>query len=122
MTIYEITGKYGLLMERLEEEGTDVEEVLSLFDDLKEDLKEKADGYGRVRANYKAQIDALRSEEKRLADKRRHLERIVDNLETRLFDAMQKMDTKRIDTDLFSFRIQKNGGVAPVIIIMNCKT
>lgn len=116
MTIYEITGKYGLLMERLEEEGTDVEEVLALFDDLKEDLKEKADGYGRVRATYKAQIDALRTEEKRLADKRRHLEKIVDNLESRLFEAMQKMDTKRIDTDLFSFRIQKNGGVAPVII------
>ena len=58
MKLYEITGKYGLLMERLEEEGTDIEEVLSLFDDLKEDLKDKADGYGRVRANYKAQIDA----------------------------------------------------------------
>ena len=116
MKLYEITGKYGLLMERLEEEGTDVEEVLSLFDDLKEDLKEKADGYGRVRANYKAQIDALRAEEKRLADKRRHLEKIVESLETRLFDAMKLMNTKRIDTDLFSFRIQKNGGAAPVII------
>lgn len=116
MKLYEITGKYGLLMERLEEEGTDVEEVLSLFDDLKEDLKEKADGYGRVRANYKAQIDALKTEEKRLAGKRRHLEKIVESLETRLFDAMKLMNTKRIDTDLFSFRIQKNGGVAPVII------
>ena len=116
MKLYEITGKYGLLMERLEEEGTDIEEVLSLFDDLKEDLKEKADGYGRVRANYKAQIDALKAEEKRLADKRRHLEKIVENLEQRLFDAMQLMETKRIDTDLFSFRIQRNGGAAPVII------
>jgi len=116
MKLYEITGKYGLLMERLEEEGTDIEEVLALFDDLKEDLKDKADGYGRVRANYKAQIDALKAEEKRLADKRRHLEKIVESLETRLFDAMKLMDTKRIDTDLFSFRIQKNGGAAPVII------
>lgn len=115
-TLYEITGKYGLLMERLEEEGTDVEEVLSLFDDLKEELKEKADGYGRVRANYKAQIAALKDEEKRLAEKRRHIEKIVESMESRFFDAMQKLNVRRVDTDLFSFRIQKNGGAAPVII------
>ena len=115
-TLYEITGKYGLLMERLEEDGTDIEEVLQLFDDLGESLKEKAEGYGKVRANYKAQITALRDEEKRLADKRRHLEKIVENLEKRLFDAMKLMNVPRIDTDLFSFRIQKNGGAAPVII------
>ena len=116
MTLYEIKGKYGLLMERLEEDGTDVDEVLELFTDLQEDLKEKADGYGRVRANCKATIDALKAEEKRLADKRKHYERIVERLETNLFDAMKTMDMPKIETDLFSFRIQRNGGAAPVII------
>ena len=116
MTLYEIKGKYGLLMERLEEDGTDIDEVLELFSDLHEDLKEKADGYGKVRANCKATIDALKAEEKRLADKRKHYERIVDSLETRLFDAMKAMDCPKIETTLFRFGIVKNGGAAPVII------
>lgn len=116
MTLYEITGKYGMLMDRLEEEGADVEEVLELFEQLGEDLKEKADGYGKIRANYKAQIAAVRDEEKRLAEKRRHYERTVEKLESNLFKAMKEMNCSKIDTDLFSFRIQKNGGAAPVII------
>lgn len=116
MTLYDITGKYGLLMDRLEEDGADVEEILGLFEQLGEDLKEKADGYGKIRANYKAQIEAVKAEEKRLADKRKHYESIVQKLETRLFDAMKQMNCPKIETDLFSFKIQKNGGVAPVII------
>ena len=95
MTIYEITGKYGLLMERLEVEGTDVEEVLSLFDDLKEDLKEKADGYGRVMANYKAQIDALRTEEKRLEQALNGYQYLSDANAIRIMDGLESIKKKR---------------------------
>lgn len=115
MTLYELSGEYAHLVEVLEMEGADVDETVGIFDQLEEDIKVKAEGYGKIRANFKGEIEALKAEEKRLQEKRKHLEKAVERLENGLFEAMQKTGMERIETPLFKFSIQR-AGQAPVII------
>ena len=86
------------------------------IDDGNDEIENKADGYAKVIRNMEGQIDAFKTEEKRLAEKRKSLEHAVDRLKGNLFDSMQKTGKKKFKTDLFSFAIQKNGGALPVIV------
>ena len=112
MNLYELKEAYQNI-QQLIEDGGDYEEALSVIDDAIED---KADGYARVIRNMEGDIEAFKTEEKRLADKRRSLENAVDRLKKNLFEAMKETGKEKFKTDLFSFAIQKNGGALPVIV------
>lgn len=112
MNLYELKEAYQNI-QQLIEDGGDYEEALSIIDDAIED---KADGYARVIRNMEGDIEAFKTEEKRLADKRRSLENAIDRLKKNLFEAMKETGKEKFKTDLFSFAIQKNGGALPVIV------
>ena len=78
---------------------------------LKEDIEYKLEGYCKVRANFKADIEALKAEEKRLADKRKSLENRVKSMENAMRDAIlavKPADDLKVKTPLFSINVQNN--------------
>lgn len=112
MNLYEITAVYQRLQNEIEN-GEDYEGILAVIDD---ELEAKADGYARVIRNMEAQVEAFKTEEKRIAEKRRMLEAGIEKLKKNLFDSMKKTKKEKFKTELFSFSIQKNGGADPVIV------
>lgn len=112
MNLYELTTVYQQLQEQIES-GEPLDGVLETIND---ELESKADGYARVIRNMEGDIEAFKTEEKRLAEKRRSLESAVDRLKQNLFEAMKTTGKTKFKTDLFSFAIQKNGGSIPVIV------
>lgn len=110
MTLYELTGEYRRLYELADElEGQDFEETIrDTMESLDGELEDKAEAYGMVIKNLEADLDAIKSEEKRLADRKRSIQNNVVTMKKRLQDAMVLANKPKFKTALFSFGIQKN--------------
>ena len=112
--IYELTGEFQKFSE-IASSGELSEEQSEMLNDalanLKEDIEYKLEGYCKVRANFKADIEALKAEEKRLADKRKSLENRVKSMENAMKDAIlavKPADDLKVKTPLFSINVQNN--------------
>ena len=105
MNLYELTDSYQKILQLIEDGGEGLEDTLESITDA---IEEKADGYGKVIKNIEAQIEAIKNEEKRLADRRKSLESNVKRLKDSLYESMKLTETKRIKSELFTFNIQNN--------------
>ena len=112
MNLYELAGSYQQLQELIES-GEDLKSVLDTLDD---EIECKADNYAKLIRNLESDIEALKAEEKRLAENRKAREKGVKRLKENLQAAMVKTGKRKFKTNLFSFNIAKNGGMLPVIV------
>lgn len=110
MTLYELTGEYRRLYELADElEGQDFDETIrDTMESLDGEFEDKAEGYGMIIKSLEADVDAIKSEEKRLADRKRAISNNVVTMKKRLQDAMVLANKPKFKTALFSFNIQKN--------------
>lgn len=105
MNLYELSAAYQEVVEEIESGGDNLEDTLESLEDAIED---KAENYAKVMKNIEAQIEAIKNEEKRLADRRKSLESSVKRLKDSLYESMKLTETKRIKSELFTFNIQNN--------------
>lgn len=103
MKLYEITEAYVSL-----EENYDGENLKEMLDSIKDEFNLKAENIVKVIKNLDGDIEALKNEEKRLADKRRSLEKQKEDLKEYLFYNMQATNSKKIKAGIFDINIQKN--------------
>ena len=80
------------------------------------EIEEKADGYAKIIAGMKYDIEALKAEEQRLNARRKALEQRAEWLKSNLEANMREIGKTKFKTELFSFSIQKNGGLQPLVI------
>lgn len=112
MQLYELTEIYLNLKDMDIEEG-DLNAALENIDD---EIETKADNIAKVLRDFDGDIEALKSEEERLANKRKAIENRQKHLKEYLQNAMLVLDKRKFKTDLFSFNIQKN---APSLKILD---
>ncbi|WP_195444625.1 siphovirus Gp157 family protein [Peptoniphilus harei] len=112
MQLYELTEMYLNLKDMDIEEG-DLNCALENIDD---EIETKADNIAKVLRDFDGDIEALKSEEERLAKKRKAIENRQKQLKEYLQNAMLVLDKRKFKTDLFSFNIQKN---APSLRILD---
>lgn len=112
MQLYELTEIYLNLKDMDIEEG-DLNTALENIDD---EIETKADNIAKVLRDFDGDIEALKSEEERLAKKRKAIENRQKQLKEYLQNAMLVLDKRKFKTDLFSFNIQKN---APSLKILD---
>ncbi len=103
MKLYEITDAYLSL-----DEAEKTRDVIKVLDGIKEEFDKKAENTVKVIRNFEADIQALRDEEKRLADKRRSLEKKKEDLKEYLYFNMERMNVRKINAGIFDINIQKN--------------
>ena len=110
MTLYDITGEYLRLYEMADE--MDVFEFEEAFVDAMESLdgefEAKAEGYGMIIKSLEADVEVIKAEERRLADRKRVITNNVTTMKKRLQDAMVLANKPKFKTALFSFSVQKN--------------
>ncbi len=107
MKLYELTGNY-LILQQMLEEAEDQQAILDTIESIEAVIEEKADNYARIIKNLEADIAGIKTEEQRLADKRRTLENNVKWLKGNLEESMRATGKTKFKTTLFSFGIQKN--------------
>lgn len=110
MTLYDITGEYLRLYELADElDAADFEEAfVEAMEGLDGEFEAKAEGYGMIIKSLEADVEAIKAEEKRLADRKRSIQNNVVTMKKRLQDAMVLANKPKFKTALFSFGIQKN--------------
>lgn len=111
--LYELTGNF-IKIQQLIEEGADAEIFTDTLASIEGAVEEKALGYFYVIKNTEADVEALKAEEKRLADKRKAAENKIQSLKGNLEYSMKEMNIPKIKHTLFTANIQKN---APSLFI-----
>lgn len=115
-TLYQLQGEYLQLLEMLEDPEIDEQVVLDTLEGIDYELEIKAENYAKIIKELEGNIETIKTEQKRLADKRSKQEANIQRLKDNLQAAMVATGKTKFKTDLFSFNIQKNGGAAPVIM------
>ena len=116
MNLYELTEQYLTLQEMAYDPEVDEQVFQDTMEGLWGEIEDKADGYARIITGMKADIESLRNEELRLAARRKSLELRSQQLKDNLEANMREMGKTKFKTALFSFNIQKNGGLQPLVI------
>lgn len=110
-SLYELSGdyvKFSELMEMEELEPEMQEALEEALDNLGEDIEIKLENYAKIIRNFESDIEGLKTEEARLASKRKTKENAIKNMKERMTLAMQQTGKLDIKTPLFSFKVQKN--------------
>lgn len=117
-TLYEITGEYLQLLDMLtEEENLEEQVVKDTLEGIEGELEIKAENYAKIIKELLAQADKFKKEKERLEARQQAYENRAKYLKETLFNAMQITGKTKFKTGLFSFGIQKNGGLQPMEII-----
>ena len=103
MKLYEITDAY-LNLDEVEK----TDEIIKVLDGIKDEFDKKAENTVKVIRNFEADIQALRDEEKRLANKRKSLEKKKEDLKEYLYFNMERMQVRKVNAGIFDINIQKN--------------
>ncbi len=117
-TLYEITGDYLRLLEMLEEEESiDHQAFEDTLEGIEGEFEIKADGYARVLKELTAEAGKYDAEIQRMTARRDSLNNRSNMLKQHLYESMKATGKTKFKTDLFSFGIQKNGGLQPMEIV-----
>lgn len=104
-TLYELQGAYAQIQQMIED-GTDgLEDTLESIDGA---LSDKLESYAMVIRNIESDVDGLKAEEKRLADRRKTMENGIKRMKVSMQDAMSSTGERKIQGEKFTFTVQKN--------------
>lgn len=111
MNLYDLTSNW----QQVYDMDLDEDAWFDTLDSIDEAIEDKANNIGFVVQNLTADIEGYKKEEARLAGKRRAAENKVKSLKTYLQDNMERLDRKKIKTDLFSFNVQNNPASTKIV-------
>lgn len=115
-SLYQLTDEFQLVMDMLDDPDADVETINDTLEAISGNIEAKVDGYGAVIRNLEAKRAAVDAEAKRLANRRQTLDNRIARMKAAVTEAMRLIGKKKIDGNLFSFTIAKNGGRRPIVI------
>lgn len=97
-------------------EGEAADELIDAYLKAGGDLRQKLEGYGRLRAEALARAKARKEESRRLADLAKSDEAIVSRLEARLKRYMEDKGVTEIQANSFKFSVVGVGGKQAVVL------
>lgn len=108
LSLYNITNKFVELMDKVQEGTITEEEYNQLGEELAIQLQEKGSNIIGYTKNIELTINAMKEEEKRIADNRKSLESKLDKFKQYVKDNMEKLGITKMDTELGTLSIAKN--------------
>ena len=109
-TLYDISNEYKELLDLMQSAEVDEETIQDTIEStgLKDDFRNKIDGYLYVIDDLEASNKRIREEEIRLAERRRMQERNITKMKNSLQDTMLLLDLPKERTDKYTVWLQKN--------------
>lgn len=116
MNLYQLSGAYLEILSMFEDEETDQQMLVDTLESLEGAIEEKAENYAKIIKSLECNVDAIKKEVQRLDNRKKALESNIELLKNNLENAMKVTGKTKFKTELFSFNIAKNGGLAPLVI------
>lgn len=107
-TMYELTADYMAVLNMANDPEIPVEAIVDTLEGIAGEIEQKAESTAVIMQELTAEADKIKSEEKRLKERRERLENNIDAMKKRLFEAMKTTGKTKFKTALFSFGIRKN--------------
>src|SRR5699024_9286053 len=109
-TLYDIAEEYRELLDLMQSAEVDEETIQDTIEatGLKDDFRNKIDGYLYDIDDLEASNDRIKNEEKRLAERRRMQEKNIRKMKGMLTDTMQLLDIQKERTDKYTVWVQNN--------------
>ena len=108
--LYKLNEFWQEVVNMLYQDDVDEQMILDTLESIEGEIEDKADNYAKIIKEIEAKRDARKSEAKRLTDSASVLDNKIKYLKQNLFNIMKDTGKTKFTTDLFTFRIQKNGG------------
>ena len=117
MKLYEIASEYMDMMELLVDcEESDETLVLDTLEGIEGEFNYKVENLCKILKELEAEAEKFKAEANRLATRAKTLNNRVDSIKSYIFNSMNAIGVKDASGELFSVKIQKNGGKAPLVI------
>lgn len=113
--VYEIGKGFDTIWSLLEDEVMDDEALQDAFQNLKDDMADKFENCCKYIVNETAEIDAMKAEEKRIAERRKAKENAIARLKAVMQMALNKAGEKKLPCGTFTVSLQKN----PASVVMD---
>jgi hypothetical protein len=107
-TLYELVGERLALQNKLEELDLDEQTIADTLEGSSTEIQAKVEAYAFVIRNMESLPEAIKAEEKRLADRRKAIEKRVDSIKNWLFVSMQTAGITKIESPVFTVTLQNN--------------
>ena len=111
MKLYEIANDYLALMQAIDDGEIPEEAIADTLEAITGEIEVKADNIACLLKNIGADVDAIRDEEKRLAERRKVKEKAYDRLKECLSDVLQRTGVMKIETARNSIAFRKSEAV-----------
>ena len=108
LSLYNITNKFIELFEKSEEGELTEQELQEEGTELALALKNKGTSIIAYTKNTESLIDAMKNEEKRIAENRKVLENKLDKFKTYVKENMQRLEIQKLESELGTLSIAKN--------------
>ena len=109
MTLYNISKEFEALYSLANESEGD--ELIELFNELQGSLIDKLDNSAKVLKQLQADVDAIKSEEARLIQRRKSTENNIESLKGLMLTALKSSGEAKTKTTLFSFSVRESASV-----------
>ena len=123
MNLYRISEEVSRLCDMLEQEPMDGSEerreaIALVVDGLREHANDSADRYATAIREMQATAKCRREEAARLRDLADAADNRADRLSRFLVECMDRIGVPRLEGQLFTLRVQRNGGSQPVDVLV----
>lgn len=113
-SLYQITENYDVVLNMLYDEEIDEQTILDTLESIEGEFEDKADGYAKLYKSLKYDTKIIEEEIDRLRARLNTFENRAKSLKDTLEANMKQIGKTKFKTTLFSFNIQKNGGLQPL--------
>ena len=107
-SIYEIGNEFATIWQLMEDGTLDDATLAEVFENAKDDLADKLEGYCKLIKNLESDIDGLKAEETRLKARRQTMENTVKRAKEAMKTAMLTAGEKKIAAGSFTVNVQLN--------------
>lgn len=107
IALYSLSEAYQNVLSLIDDESPD-QDILIALQTIEGQIESKAISIANLIRSLESEADAIKVEEKRLAQRRKSRENAVANIKQYLKVSMEQMGKEEIKTPFFSFKIQRN--------------
>lgn len=110
-TLYELQENYTNIQMLIESGEYTAEELQFAIDAVKDEIEKKLEGYAMIVKNLESDIEGLKAEEKRLAERRKSLENGVRRMKEAMQGVLIQTGSNSVKTSKFTVSLRKSTAV-----------
>ncbi|MBG9692672.1 hypothetical protein ABD91_17995 [Lysinibacillus sphaericus] len=107
-SLYQLNNAYAQLQQMIEDGQEGLEDTL---DSITDAVEEKLEAYAMVIKNIESDVEGIKSEERRLAERRKVMENGVVRMKQAIAETLQNSGQDKVKTEKFTFSFRKSSKV-----------